>query len=100
MIKPLDGTIPIVMAERLIEVVVDEVLGKSGVSGLDVEIYVDGEREVGMAFQRKASPQQISDHLNEMGSLIKYGETAELTDEERQRIGDLHIEASSNGPGL
>lgn len=91
----------VIMNEGLVEVVVDEALPeKSGESYLKVEVYIDGVVGIRMAFQRNASPQKISNELNETGCLIKYEEGIELSEEDRQEIGDLHIEASYNVPGL
>ncbi len=88
------------MAERSIEVLVDEALTKENKSYLRVEIHVNGVPKVVMGVSRNAGPGDISRSLNETGYLIKNGEYIELSEEERQRLGDLHIEASYVVPGL
>ena len=95
------ATILIVMAERLPRVVVDEVLSeRSQKSYLKVELIVDDAVETVISLSRSATPQFISRILNETGCFIKYDESMELPEEERQRIGDMFIEASYNVPGL
>lgn len=89
------------MTERTARVIVDEAMSEfSGESYLKVDLVVDGEIEAVMALSRKASPQEISRALHEMGCFIKYEDAVELSEEERQRLGDSHIEALYTVPGL
>ena len=88
------------MAERKVCVVVDEALSESRTSYLKVELNVDGKEEAGIIFQRNASPQYISQILNETGCFIKYEEAIDLSEEERQRLGDVYIGASYVVSGL
>lgn len=89
------------MTERSARVIVDEAVSEfSGESYLRVDLVVDGEIEAVIAFDRNASPEEISRTLHEMGCFIKYEDVVELSEEERQRLGDSHIEASYTAPGL
>jgi hypothetical protein len=88
------------MAERKVCVVVDEALSESQISYLKVELSVDGKAETEMIFLREASPQYISQILNETGCLIKYEDFVNLPEEERKALGDVYIQASYIVPGL
>jgi hypothetical protein len=88
------------MAERKVCVVVDEALSKSRTSYLKVGLNVDGKEEAEIIFQRNASPQYISQVLNETGCLIKYEEVITWPEEEKQKLGDAYIQASYIVPGL
>jgi len=88
------------MTERQIEVLVDEgYLEKYNKSCIRVQLNIDGVETTGMIFSRDVSPETISGILNEVGCYIKYDET-DLSEAEKQRLGDAHIDASYRVPGL
>lgn len=89
------------MAEKQVGVIIDEDLSKKNKkSFLMVELTVNGKKKARVDFWRQASPQQISDSLNEAGCFMKYEEDIGLSEEDKRGIGELYIQASYNVPGL
>lgn len=88
------------MAKTPVTVVVDE--GWNGVDGSYLKVlFTDGKEAEKVTFERGASPNKIACTLNETGCLIKFdeGDIEELSDDRKEKIGDLFIEASFRVPG-
>jgi hypothetical protein len=89
------------MIENEVEIMVDDGLSKlTGQPYLVAEMLVRGVIQERIAFDRKASPEEISRFFYKTGCAIKTDPWRGLPKQARQFIGDLYIEASRNVPGL
>ncbi|QQG41690.1 MAG: hypothetical protein HYV90_00015 [Candidatus Woesebacteria bacterium] len=89
------------MVENKVGVVVDEEFSEvSGKSYLVAELVTGRDVQARVIFCREADPELISRILNEIGCYVKYDDEVEFSEEQKQNIGDIYIEASYNVPGL